>query len=287
MKILIYGSTGWMGKLFVDFLKNQKIEFIQGQARGDNYENLKNEISQSNCSNIISFIGRTHGFIGDKYYPTIDYLEQDKLHENIRDNLFAPLQLAIICRDLGLHFTYIGTGCIFEYDDIHTTENGFTEESDPNFFGSSYSIVKGFTDRIMKIFGMLNLRIRMPITGDKDPRNFITKISSYKKICSHPNSMSVLPNLFPVIIKMLDQKLTGTFNMVNPGVISHNDILELYKEIVDPSKTWENMTDEEQNGILACRRSNNYLETTKLKSLFPEVKDIKDAVIDCLKSYPK
>ena len=30
---------------------------------------------------------------------------------------------------------------------------------------------------------VLNLRIRMPITGEKNSRNFITKITSYKKIC--------------------------------------------------------------------------------------------------------
>ena len=47
----------------------------------------------------MSFIGRTHGKIGDKEYPTIDYLEQPgKLVENTRDNLFSPLVLAILCK---------------------------------------------------------------------------------------------------------------------------------------------------------------------------------------------
>jgi len=31
---------------------------------------------------------------------------------------------------------------------------------------------------------VLNVRIRMPITDDSSNRNFITKITSYKKICS-------------------------------------------------------------------------------------------------------
>ena len=45
----------------------------------------------------------------------------------------------------------------------------------PNFFGSSYSVVKGFTDRLMKLYdeNVLNLRIRMPITGEQNSRNFI------------------------------------------------------------------------------------------------------------------
>lgn len=287
MKILIYGSKGWMGKQFVKFLEKENITFVEGIIRAEHLEELKKEIQDVSPSNVISFIGRTCGYIGDKYYPTIDYLEQNKLAENIRDNLFSPVQMGIICKDLGIHFTYIGTGCIFEYDDEHTTTKGFTEESIPNFFGSSYSIVKGYTDQLMKTLNILNLRIRMPITAEKDPRNFITKISSYKKICSHPNSMSVLPELFPYMIKMMEKEIVGTVNMVNPGIISHNEILELYRDMIDPSFTWQNMSDEEQNGMLSCKRSNNYLETERLRDLFPEVRNIRDAVIECLRNYPK
>ena len=46
----------------------------------------------------------------------------------------------------------------------------------------------------MSLFkNVLNLRIRMPITGEPNARNFITKITNYEKICSIKNSMTVLP----------------------------------------------------------------------------------------------
>jgi 3,5-epimerase/4-reductase len=49
-----------------------------------------------------------------------DYLEKPgKLVENVRDNLFAPIALAILCKDRGIHFTYMGTGCIFNFDENH------------------------------------------------------------------------------------------------------------------------------------------------------------------------
>ena len=63
--------------------------------------------------------------------------------------------------------------------------------------------------------------------------------------------------------------LTGTINLTNPGAITHNEILAMYKEIVDPTFTWENFTVEEKNQILASERSNNLLDTTKLQSLYP------------------
>jgi hypothetical protein len=128
----------------------------------------------------------------------------------------------------------------------------------------------------------LNVRIRMPITADVGPRNFITKITTYEKICSIPNSMTVLPNLLPLLLKMMESCKTGTINLTNPGVISHNEILSMYKEIVDPNFTWKNFTVDEQNKILLSKRSNNQLDTTKLTTWYPEVLPIKDAIRQCL-----
>ena len=291
--ILIYGLKGWIGSQFKQLLAEKNISFIEGSSRVDNVNTLKDELEKVNPTHVISFIGRTHGKIGNKEFTTIDYLEQPgKLTENIRDNLFSPLVLAFLCKDLGIHFTYLGTGCIFKFDDEHPLggggeQNGFTEQSLPNFFGSAYSIVKGFTDRLMGFFNdsVLNLRIRMPIAGEQNPRNFITKITTYKKICSIQNSMTVLPELLPKVIDMMQKGLTGTMNLTNPGLISHNEILQMFKEIVDPNFNWENFTLEEQRKILASDRSNNFLNTDKLQELYPDVKNIKHSVREILYLY--
>ena len=288
MKVLLYGSRGWIGNQFLELLKEDKnILVICGKSRVDNEVELLKEINEVEPSHIVSFIGRTHG----GKFTTIDYLEQEgKLVDNIRDNLFSPLLLSKICTDKKIHYTYLGTGCIFEFDENHPFGeeiNGFTENSKPNFFGSSYSIVKGFTDRLMHQYddSVLNLRIRMPITNVNNPRNFITKITNYEKICSIPNSMSVLPELLPLVIDMMKNKRTGTINLTNPGLISHNRILELYKDIVDQDFTWKNFSIEEQNVILASKRSNNYLNTNKLEYLYPEVLNIEQAVIKMLHTW--
>jgi dTDP-glucose 4,6-dehydratase len=293
MFVLVYGSKGWIGQQFIAVLEKNNVPFVCGSARADNDVDLVKEIDTVQPTHVVSFIGRTHGKIGEKVYSTIDYLEEpDKLFENVRDNLFSPLLLAEICSKRSIHYTYLGTGCIFKFDEQHpfgqeSRGNGFTEESLPNFFGSSYSVVKGFTDRLMHLYdkSVLNLRIRMPITGEKNGRNFITKIVTYEKVCSVPNSMTVLPELLPYALQMMQRGVTGTVNLTNPGLISHNEILKMYKEMVDSSFTWKNFSQEEQRSILAADRSNNFLETDKLKSMFPEVKHIRDAVKDCLIHY--
>ena len=144
----------------------------------------------------------------------------------------------------------------------------FNEKDLPNFFGSGYSCVKGFTDRLMHQFedNVLNLRIRMPIVGYDNQRNFVTKIKTYAKVISVPNSMTVLPEILPIALDLMGKGVTGTINMTNPGAISHNEILELYRKHVDPTFTWTNFTIEEQNKILAAERSNNTLDTSRSSS---------------------
>ena len=291
MRVLVYGSKGWIGGQFINILNKTNTDYVCGISRVDNDETLSREIIETKPTHVVSFIGRTHGKIDDKIYTTIDYLEQEgKLVENMRDNLYGPLLLSQLCKENGIHFTYLGTGCIFKFDKEHPfglEENGFTEDSLPNFYGSSYSVVKGYTDRLMRFYkdDVLNLRIRMPITGAYNGRNFITKITTYERVCSVPNSMTVLPELLPFVHEMMRSKKTGTINLANPGLVSHNEILEMYKEIVDPIFTYKNFSQEEQRNILAADRSNNYLETTELEKCFPQVLNIKDSIRNMLYEY--
>ena len=288
MKFLVYGVNGWIGGKVYKLLQEKGADVVAGNCRVNDIKKLEEEIKEVKPTHVISLIGRTHGTYNDKVYGTIDYLEQPgKLVENVRDNLFSPMVLGLLSKKHDFHFTYLGTGCIFEFDKEHPfgeEVNGFDENSLPNFFGSSYSIVKGFTDQLMHLMedSVLNVRIRMPITDEFNNRNFITKITNYEKICSVPNSMSVLNELLPIMIDMAKKKLTGTINLTNPGLITHNEILEMYKEIVDPDFKWENFTIDQQRKILDSGRSNNFLSTERLSTLYPQVKKIKDSVREIL-----
>lgn len=274
MRWLVYGSNGWIGNMVVKLLRKQGETVIKARARADDELGVEAEIMTSDVDRILCLIGRTHG----PGYSTIDYLEQKgKLVENVRDNLYSPLVLALLGKKYGVHVTYLGTGCIFTYSE---EQRMFQERDSPNFFGSGYSTVKGFTDRLMHFFedSVLNLRIRMPIVGYHHPRNFVTKITTYAKICSIANSMTVLEDMLPIMIDLALKKTTGTINLTNPGTVEHNEILELYQKYVDPTFLWENFTQEEQAKILLSGRSNNELDTTKLQQLYPKLLPIRERV---------
>jgi dTDP-4-dehydrorhamnose reductase len=283
MKWLIYGSKGWIGSQIKEILNNQEEIVIDGTSRVDNYFNILHEIQNVKPDRIICSVGRING----KNCSNIDYLElPDKLGENLRDNLQAPLNLAMISKKLNIHLTYIGTGCIYEYDQNHTIENlkGYTENDKPNFIGSQNSTVKGITDQIICQFDtVLNCRIRMPINDQIHPRNFIIKITKYKKIISIPNSMSVLPELLPIMIDMAKNKKIGSINMTNPGAISHQEILDMYKQYVDSSFTYNIMPLEELTKYTIAKRSNNYLDTTLLSNMY-NVRPIYESIRQMLKN---
>ncbi|PWA70717.1 bifunctional polymyxin resistance protein, ArnA [Artemisia annua] len=124
------------------------------------------------------------------------------------------------------------------------------------------------------------LRLRMPISSDlSNSRNFITKITRYNKVVNIPNSMSVLDELLPISIEMAKRKCKGLWNFTNPGVVSHNEILQLYREYINPNFKWANFDLEEQAKVISAPRSNNELDASKLKKEFPELLSIKDSII--------
>ena len=94
--------------------------------------------------------------------------------------------------------------------------------------------------------------------------------------------MTVLDDFFPIFMDLILNKKTGTWNCTNPGTISHNEILEMYRENVDPDFTWENFSLEEQSKILKSDRSNNALNTLKIQEHYfvPNIKDSVKSVIE-------
>jgi 3,5-epimerase/4-reductase len=284
MKILVFGGKGWIGQQFVNQTKH---DVFLASTRPENKEECYQEIKHISPDAVISFIGRTYGVAPDgNKIPSIDYLElPGKLYENMRDNFYGPYNLAEICEKEGIHFIYLGTGCIYTYTDEKKT---FTEEDKPNFFGSGYSTVKGYTDQILRDFShTLQLRIRMPISEQVSHRNLIDKLVGYPNICSIPNSMTVLDDMWPIIDKMIDVREVGVYNVTNPGVTEHNWILEQYKTLIQPDHTWRLISYEEQLQYIKADRSNNEMDTAKLESFCKthhlELLPIQDSILQCLK----
>jgi 3,5-epimerase/4-reductase len=283
MRILVFGAKGWIG---TQFLNNTKHEAIIARTRPENYQQCYEEIQGVKPDCVISFLGRTYGTAPDgRLISSIDYLElPGKLYENMRDNFYAPYNLSTICEQLNIHFVYLGTGCIYTYT---PEKRVFTEEDIPNFFGSQYSTVKGYTDQVLRHFkNTLQLRIRMPLSKLVSHRSFIDKIVSYPNICSMPNSMTMLDDMWTIIDKMCEVRECGVYNLTNPGTADHDWILSQYKTLINPAHTWNLISYEDQMKIIKSDRSNNEMSTSKLERFCQthdiELLPLKESILRCL-----
>jgi 3,5-epimerase/4-reductase len=132
----------------------------------------------------------------------------------------------------------------------------------------------------------LILRLRMPVSDDLHPRSFLTKIAKYERVVDIPNSNTILHDLMPASILLAEHNDTGIYNFTNPGAISHNEVLTLFRDIVRPGFTWKNFSLEEQAKVIKAGRSNCKLDTTKLvkklREYGYEVPEIHEAYRLCL-----
>jgi len=286
MKVLIYGGkTGWIGGKMAVLLAEKSIEYVLADARCENRADVAVELDTHAPTHVFMCAGITGR-------PNIDWCEDNK-PDTIRTNVIGTLNLADLCNERGIHCTVYATGCIFKYDDAHPLGSGigFVEDDVANFDESFYSMTKGFMEPMLKCYPTcLILRVRMPISDDLIHRNFITKIVKYERVVNIPNSMTVLTEMLPASLAMAQKGLVGVYNFCNPGVISHNECLDMYTKYIDPTYTYKNFSLEEQSKILKAGRSNNELDSTKLMKDMPEgivINDIKTAVELCFQRMQK
>jgi dTDP-glucose 4,6-dehydratase len=270
-RVLLFGARGWIGGKLAALMRARGVEVVEAKTRPADHPDsaVRRELAEVSPTHVMCAIGRTHGPGCD----TIDYLEGGpaRLRLNIRDNLDAPLVLANLCAERGVRMARVGTGCIFDRPagPVPEGETGYVEGDDPDYFGSSYSVVQGATDRQLRYHAatVLNARVRMPVDADLSPRNFVPKIASYARVIDVPNSVTALPELLPWFVQLALEGVTGTLNFVNEGTVSHNQVLEMYREAVDPAFVVRNFTVEEQGAILKAGRCNCRLDASELGRL--------------------
>lgn len=272
-KIIIFGK-GYLGNRIADYLKCK----VVGRSEVDlnDPDMINSYLNEMKPDVVINTAGKTGR-------PNIDWCEDHK-EETIKSNIIAPANLSVSCSERGIYLVHLGSGCIYSG---YNNEKGYSEEDEPNFYGPQfYAKTKIISEKILKEnSNCLQLRIRMPIDDRPNERNFIGKVSKYKKVIDEPNSMTTVPHMLEVMKLMIEKGETGVFNLVNPGMTSAAEVMKLYKEIVDPNHSFELMDVDELDSITKGKRSNCKLNTEKLESKGYKLPEIHEALRFCLESY--
>ncbi|MBI4250277.1 sugar nucleotide-binding protein [Candidatus Uhrbacteria bacterium] len=270
MKYLIFGN-GYIGNKFKDALGGEAV--ISGVDIAD-YQAVKQELAQQKPDAVINCAGKTGK-------PNVDWCEDHKL-ETISSNVAGPLTLLRACGEEGIYWAHVGSGCVYTGDN---GGKGYSEDDAPNFFGSFYSRTKAWSETMLKEFPVLQLRLRMPVDDTPGSRNLITKITTYKKVISTPNSVSVLEDFLRASLVLIGKRSTGIYNMTNPGGITHAEILDMYREIVDPFFAYEIFSLEELGAVTKAGRSNCVLSSDKRESAGAHMRPVREALRATLQTY--
>jgi len=272
MKYLIFGN-GYIGNKFKEALGH---EAIVSSTDISDYQAVRHTLADASPDVVINCAGKTGK-------PNVDWCEDHK-EETVTSNVAGTLVLLRACGEAGVYWAHVGSGCVYTGDN---GGKGYGEDDMPNFFGSFYSRTKAWSETILKEFPVLQLRLRMPIDDTPGPRNLITKITTYKKIISVANSVSVLEDFLSASLELIRSRATGIYNMTNPGAITHPEILDMYREIVDASFTYEVFSLDELAGITKAGRSNCVLSSEKREAAGAHMRPVKEALQDILQKYKR
>ncbi len=276
-KIVLFGGYGMLGTEMHNFFTDEWYEVIRPRHQEVdivNYADVYKYLADQKPDIVINTAGQTGK-------PNIDRCEAHK-EETALTNISGSLNVACAAKLLGIYSIYLSSGCIYQGD------NGgrwFSELDPSNYDWSFYSWTKAKAEELLKPFDVLQLRIRMVILSKPHPRNFIDKMARYTHIINEENSVTIVDDMLQAMKILIDQKVTGIMNMVNPWVLRWHDMLALYKEIVDPKHTFTPISMEELTQNFVCSWRSNCLLNGDRLAQYIQLKPIDQRIKEIMYLY--
>lgn len=211
MNILVVGR-GWTGMKMYDELSN----------RGHRVILVSNKVALNENFNYFDWVVNCAGVTGT---PNVDACENDKMN-TIDGNAIFPIKLENLVKLTSkARFAHFSSGCI--YTGTITDVN-----AEPNFFGSTYSFSKGVSDAYLKDRALV-FRIRMPFTGENEPKNYLTKVLKYAKtaklIDAGQNSLTDHDEAVRVACDLIEKGVpNGPYNLINEGSVNMHELVEMF-----------------------------------------------------------
>ena len=276
MKILLFGSTGFIGSQLKTALEEKGHELACPRIEIRNFDEVKKTISDVAPDYIINATGMTGK-------PNVDWCETHPV-ETLGVNVSGSINIVSAAHEKGIKVAQLSSGCVYDGDN---NGKGYSEEDEPNFFGSIYSRSRILSEKALKEFpNVLQLRIRIPIMGTPNRKNLIDKMLMYPQMINMTNSCTVMEDFIPATLKLIEMGTIGVLNMTNIGAMNHVEIMTLYKEIVDSNFEINVMSDEDQ-ATLNKRRSNTVLSSEKREALGVHLPPLEESLRRILTEYKK
>lgn len=274
-KILIFGK-GQLGNAYKNYLISKGDDVIIAEADIRNINEVEQAIKKATPSVVMNLAAKT----------ALDWCEEEKNRlETFEVNTMGADNIGNICAKKNIYFVHMSSGCIYHSDNLDQVY----KESDLPSPRAFYSWTKVWAENLLNSrtkfedLKVLILRPRQLISSELSTRNALIKLATYNKFINIPQSATVVEDLLDASYKMIKQRITGTINTVNSGLISPYRIAELVKEYLFPQMEFKEISNEELYRIVFAKRVATILDTSKLKILGLEMPNIEIRIIETLK----
>jgi len=271
---LILGK-GFVGTSLASYFRSNNIEckiFSQSELNYTDSKVFQRYIEENNKD--IRIVINCSGYTG---VPNVDACETNK-ETCYNYNVLYPLQVARVCKFLGIPLIHIGSGCIYSgYD------KEYAEGDTPNFGmfsddASYYSKCKHIFETFAQNYPCYVLRIRIPFTGELSRKNYFTKLLNYNTLINELNSVTSLNDFNEFVVRFIALRpVHGIYNVVNPQPVKAEEVVWLLEKHGLKNPNWEFIDLKDLK--TKANRSNCVLSTDKIAKLGLELPSTRDSLV--------
>ena len=285
-KILLLGASGYIGGKFKAYLAKHNFQTLIPSRSHINYCDFGSLRQYIRENRGIDFLINAAGFTGK---PNVDQCEVRR-EETLQGNLLLPQMISHLAEVENIRWLQISSGCIYEGDN---SGKGFTEEDEPNFsFNNNncsfYSGVKALAEIYLREDPRCYVaRLRIPFDENDGPRNYISKLMTYRKIYDNVNSISHIGDFTRTCINLYENNCpTGIYNITNEGVVSTRQVVLMIQEILKPNREFDYFANDKEFYLDSkARRSNCILNVNKIREVGFPMRPVREALKEAIMNW--
>ncbi len=209
--------------------------------------------------------------------PSVDECKNHK-SETLQSNVSFPAQLVGACDSFGVPLMHLSTGCIFdeqrEYSENDNPTRGF--DGYCGWYVGTKLVGETVVSRLVEHY---ILRLRLPFDEQDHPRNYLSKLASFKTVFRHTNSLTHRGDFVKAALDLWQMRAAfGTYHMVNPGFVTAVETVGLLMRegiLTKVPQFGDNVT-------AGCK-----LSTAKLLAAGVKIREVHEALEDAVKNWKK
>jgi dTDP-4-dehydrorhamnose reductase len=311
--ILLLGASGYIGQAFAGELLRRQWPFVPLSHKAVDYSRF--DLLFDYVRKIgPTFLINAAGYTGN---PDVDACELARA-ETLYANTILPQTIARVCLMTKTPWGHVSSGGI--YNGAKVVENGqtriekdlgrpevlrlfsvtperfvgFTELDEPNFTFvyppcNFYCGTKALAEEALREVGLCYIwRPKILFNELDNPRNFLSKIQRYSRVCNAVNSFSHLEDFVRSCLDLWELRAPfGIYNITNPGAVTTRQVVEAMQRILRPDRRFEFWKGDEEFVHFGAKapRSNCILDVSKLLATGLRMRPVQEALEQSLRKW--